>query len=282
MTNLPPELRAFLPVHSVEAVEAVLQAVAYRPVRPLHRGTELIVDAQCPRNPEFGQPDLAALAGRGRLDRGTTAGRLRRGIDRGFGRQIGGLLRRRIGRRFRRRIGGRLRRGVARGFGLDVVVEHERGAWVGFARHAQDREQGDREHQEQARRTNVAPAPAGEILTGEEPGVEQQVEQRARKAAVERDIASGGLAQERTDGRQRKCRLLPAIGAVVARCSRAAVAAARCRRHGVRVVHRSEDVVAARKDTERPATRREQRVLAREHVLQRRTGEIRQRMLVYC
>ena len=97
---------------------------------------------------------------------------------------------------------------------------------------AQQREQPDRQHQEQARRPDVAPPAASEIFASEQARPADQGEQRAPHPPVEGHVAAGGLAQHCPHGRQRETRLLPASRAVRSRRLGAAVAAHR--RHGPR------------------------------------------------
>jgi hypothetical protein len=129
-----------------------------------------------------------------------------------------------------------LRRFLPRGFGRSLVVEMHR-----LALEAQQREQRDREDEEEARRPDVALAPAGEVFAGQETGPQREREERPPHPAVERDVAAGRVAQHRAHGGQCKgcflaaIRTVRAVGIGAAIATRARAARSRQRR---RVVHR--------------------------------------------
>ena len=89
----------------------------------------------------------------------------------------------------------------------------------------QHREQEQARDEKQPRGADVAAATAREVFAGQEARPEQQRAERPPQAAVECDVASGGLAQELRELRQPRLRLLPARGAIRAGRGRAAVAA---------------------------------------------------------
>ena len=93
------------------------------------------------------------------------------------------------------------------------------------ASEAQQREQRNRQHEEQPRRTDVSSTAAGQVLTSQKAGSEQQAGQRAPHPSIEGHIAPCGFAQHGAHRRQRETRLLAATGAIGAGRDRAAVPA---------------------------------------------------------
>ena len=198
------DLAHLLPaVEVVEALEALLELVADVRARAGDADVEVLVDAHA----------AARLAAEDQWIRVDLDDWMHR--RRPLCRRVGHLGGRDVGQGLRARLRGLRRRRI-----VDAVAHHV----VGIGEQAHDREQHEGEHQHQARGAHVAAAPAGEVLARQEPGPEQQPEQRAPHPSVESDVAPRGLAHEPARVGELERGLLSARRAERARCVGAAVA----------------------------------------------------------